>query len=136
MPQDGHLGGQDLDFYLTDDSGNIIIGYNRFSMHPLEAIAFHVSAGGAVANILVESASTSIDSSNVFKYIVFWGTAGIGEHQNGTSTIIGHANATGAIAVGAILYSNKPQYMVNPPTIASFSSRGGTLLCGMLPTGR
>jgi hypothetical protein len=41
------------------------------------------------------------------------------------STIVGHANAEGAIAVGAVLFSNTAPYG-NTPSIASFSSTGGT----------
>ncbi|MFD3001848.1 S8 family serine peptidase [Pontibacter toksunensis] len=118
--------GHDLDFYLTDDSGGIIIGYNRDGTYPFEGMAFHVSAGGAVANIMVANASTSTGPPPVFKYIIFRGNAAIWEHSSGTSTITGQANAAGAIAVGAVLYSNTPRYGVTPPTIASFSSRGGT----------
>ncbi|WP_347157826.1 S8 family serine peptidase [Pontibacter chitinilyticus] len=118
---------QDLDFYLTDDNDNIIIGYNRKSTYPFEGMAFNVSAGGAVANIMVVNASTTvIDPSLVFKYIIFRGSAGIAEYRSGTATITGHANAAGAIAIGAVLYQNTPAYGVAPPTIASFSSRGGT----------
>jgi subtilisin family serine protease len=54
------------------------------------------------------------------------------EYANvGNSTIVGQANAEGAIAVGAVLYSNTPEFGVDPPTIASFSSRGGTLIDGV-----
>ncbi|WP_439882759.1 S8 family serine peptidase [Pontibacter sp. MBLB2868] len=117
---------QDLDFYLTDDSGNIIIGYNRKSAYPFESMTFHVSAGGAVANIMVVNASAVPDPTTFLKYIIFRGNAGIGEFNSGNSTITGHANAAGAIAVGAVWYKNTPSYGVTPPTIASFSSRGGT----------
>ena len=37
----------------------------------------------------------------------------------------------GAMAVGAVLYTNTPEYGVTPPTVASFSSRGGTLVNGV-----
>ena len=62
-----------------------------------------------------------------FKYIIFRGDATILDYQTGTSTIVGHPNAKGAIAVGAMLYANIPQYTPVWPGVASFSSRGGTL---------
>ncbi len=51
-----------------------------------------------------------------------------GVNTQGTGTVLGQANSSGAISVGAALYLNTPAYGVNPPTIASFSSRGGTLV--------
>ncbi|WP_210485869.1 S8 family serine peptidase [Rufibacter aurantiacus] len=120
--------GQDLDFYLTDDNGNILVGHNRASTFPFEGMSFDVTAGGATANIVVENASTTLDPSVVFKYIIFRGNAAIGEYRTGTSTITGHSNSAGAMTVGAVLYSNTPRYNVPLPTIASFSSRGGTPL--------
>jgi hypothetical protein len=42
------------------------------------------------------------------------------------STLVGHANAAGAMAVGAAPWFRTPAYGVNPPVIESFSSLGGT----------
>jgi hypothetical protein len=44
------------------------------------------------------------------------------------STIFGHANAAGVIAVGAVNYASTPAFGVNPPVLESFSSSGGTPL--------
>jgi len=41
-------------------------------------------------------------------------------------TIIGHANAEGALAVGAAYYEETPAFGTNPPLLESFSSHGGT----------
>src|SRR6185437_2363917 len=65
-----------------------------------------------------------------FKYVFFRGNGLISKYNSGTSTIVGQADAAGAMAVGAVLYKNTPAYGVNPPTIASFSSTGGTLVNG------
>jgi len=66
------------------------------------------------------------------KYIVFRGDVTINEYFDpNTSTIVGQANAENAISVGAVLYSNTPAYGVDPPTIASFSSYGGTNINGI-----
>ena len=67
-----------------------------------------------------------------FKYVFFRGNGVISKYNSGTSTIVGQADAAGAMAVGAVLYSNTPAYGVNPPTIASFSSTGGTLVNGVV----
>jgi len=61
-----------------------------------------------------------------FKYVFFRGNGIVSKYNSGTSTIVGQANAAGAMAVGAVLFRNTPAYGINPPTIASFSSTGGT----------
>ena len=48
------------------------------------------------------------------------------DYQTGTSSIVGHPNANGAIAVGAMLYADIPPFTPVWPGVASFSSRGGT----------
>ena len=81
------------------------------------------------ASLLITRAA---GSSNVnFKYIIFRGEAVITEYNTGTSTIVGQSNAAGAMAVGAVLYTNTPAFGVNAPTVASFSSRGGTPVNGV-----
>jgi hypothetical protein len=63
--------------------------------------------------------------------VVFRGNISFDEYNtSGGPTIVGQANSEGAITVGAALYSNTPPYGVDPPTIASFSSVGGTLIDG------
>ncbi|MCT4625346.1 MAG: S8 family serine peptidase, partial [Schleiferiaceae bacterium] len=121
----------DLDIYLTDENGNALFGYNRNNNNgdPLEIFPFTVREL-TQSNIMIVRAN---GTGNVdFKYVVFRGEMTINEHNTGSSTIVGHPNAEGAIAVGAVLYSNTPAYGVDPPTIASFSSRGGTLVNGQV----
>ena len=43
-----------------------------------------------------------------------------------SSTVFGHPNAEGAIAVGAAQYDQTPPFGVSPPLIEGFSSHGGT----------
>ncbi|HEY0110933.1 MAG TPA: MBG domain-containing protein, partial [Fibrella sp.] len=62
-----------------------------------------------------------------FKFIILRGEATMEDYQLGTSTIVGHPNAAGAIAVGAMLYKDIPGITSVWPGVASFSSRGGTL---------
>lgn len=122
----------DLDIYLTNNDGNTLFGFNRVNIggDPIEVLPFTVGPGGAQANLVILKAE---GAENVrFKYIVFRGQLTMEEYANvGNSTIVGQANAEGAIAVGAVLYSNTPEFGVDLPTIASFSSRGGTLIDGV-----
>ncbi len=48
------------------------------------------------------------------------------EYHTNSSTIFGHANAEGAITVGAADYRDTPAFGTDPPIIQSFSSAGGT----------
>ena len=62
--------------------------------------------------------------------VIFFGGTGFNllEHATESSTLVGHANAEGAIAVGAAPYFNTPAFEVAPPVLAPFSSPGGTPL--------
>ncbi len=121
----------DLDIYLTDDQGNTLFGFNRNNLQgdPIEVMPFTVTQA-TQTNILIVRAAGS--DNVLFKYVVFRGDITINEYQSGSSTVVGQANAEGATAVGAVLYSNTPDFGVSPPTIASFSSRGGTPVNGVV----
>ncbi len=116
----------DLDIYLTDNNGQPLFGFNRNNIggDPLEVLPFTVTQNTTTNILIIRSAGSSPNLR--FKYIFFRGNTVVSEYNSGTSTIVGQANAAGAIAVGAVLYRNTPAYGVNPPTIASFSSQGGT----------
>ena len=116
----------DLDIYLVDDQGNIIVSNNDkdVTRDPMESLYFTIEDGTAASNIVIHRASG--DRNVKFKYIIFEGNfIDFEEYKTGTSTITGHANAEEAITIGAMLYSNTPAYDTLAP-IASFSSRGGT----------
>lgn len=120
----------DLDIYLTNNDGNTLFGFNRNNLggDPMEVLPFTVTQN-TTTNILITRAAGT--GNNVhFKYIFFRGSPVINEFVSGTSTIVGQANALGAITLGAVSYLNTPANGVNPPTKASFSSTGGTLVSG------
>ncbi len=123
----------DFDLYLTDLSGNIICGYNRDNTFgdPFEFLAYTVTNNvtEVEANILITRANAGTPNPR-FKYIIFRGDAVIAEYQTGSSTIVGQANAAGAIAVGAINYFKTPAFTSVTPAIAPYSSIGGTLIGG------
>jgi len=113
----------DLDIYLRDENGGTF-GFNRDNSggDPLEVLPFTVTANTSSSIMIIRASG----STNVrFKYVIFRGEAVIAEYHSGYSTIVGQANAAGAMAIGAVLYSNTPAYG-NPMSVASFSSRGGT----------
>ena len=126
----------DLDIYLKSDDGSILYGFNRDNLggDPFEVMPFEV-INATSTNIAIEKASGSTDDPVKFKYIVF--RAGDSakfdaEYLNvpplptsptENSTIVGHANAKGAMTVGAARYTNTSQ-------LESFSSTGGTPVAG------
>jgi len=119
----------DLDIYLTDNNGVTLFGFNRNNLggDPIEVLPFTVTANTATNVLIVNSSAGANWTGNLrFKYVVFRGDLKINEYNNGYSTIVGQGNADSAITVGAALYTNTPAYGVAVPTVASFSSRGGT----------
>lgn len=50
------------------------------------------------------------------------------EYDKASSTIVGHANAAGAQAVGAAAWFETPEFGQTPPLLESFSSGGGTAI--------
>ncbi len=128
----GNTTSSDLDIYLANTSGNTLFGFNRMNIggDALEVLPFVVTADSVLSNIVIirETGTAPV----TVKYVVYRGKLKINEYGTlNASTISGQANAAGAIAVGAVLYTNTPEYGVVPPTVASFSSRGGTLVNGV-----
>ena len=129
----GNATSSDFDIYLANDNGNTLFGFNRMNIggEAMEVLPFVVAADSVQSNIVIVRESGSGAAS--LKYIVYRGFLEIDEYDGlNASTLTGQANAAGAIAVGAVLYTNTPEYGVFPPTVASFSSRGGTPVNGVL----
>ena len=122
--------GNDFDIYLTNDDGSILFGMNRPNVgaDPIEVLPFIVKANTSTNIMIVRAAGTT---PNVrVKFIVYRGELKFNEFQTGTSTLVGQANAAGAMAVGAARYTRTPAYGVNPAEIETFSSTGGTPVNG------
>ncbi len=122
----------DFDIYLAGTSGNLLFGFNRMNVggDPIEILPFTVTADSVLSNFMIVRETGSAPAT--LKYVVYRGLLKINEYSGLTaSTISGQANAAGAIAVGAVLYTNTPEYGNQTPTAASFSSRGGTLVNGV-----
>jgi hypothetical protein len=128
----GNLTNSDFDIYLSNENGTTLFGFNRVNTGgaPIEVLPFTVTAASAQTNFMIIRASGTGEA--MLKYIIFRGDVQVNEYASaGASTLVGQANAEGAIAVGAVLYSNTPEYGVDQPTVASFSSRGGTPVNGI-----
>ena len=127
----------DLDLFLSDDAGFSLLGFNRENVggFPIEVVPFSVAGDSVYANVVIARASGPENVEVNFKYILFRGGPlfEMIEYGGGSSTIVGHPNAAGAISVGAVRFDKNPVY--NPseypvPEIMSFSSVGGTPVNG------
>ena len=133
----GTAGAQnDFDIYLTNDGGLTRFGFNRNNLNgdPFEVLTITIREPTTTDIMIVRAAGTG----NVPVKVVFFRGDNLvfNEHNNGGngySTIVGQANATGAMTVGAVLYSNTPEFNYARPAgspqfeVASFSSVGGTV---------
>jgi hypothetical protein len=128
----------DLDIYLKDFQGQPLFGFNHDNVTEMvEVLSFSVTTKQTVKLIIAKECEACSDTELInFMYVVFRGElkdSDQNEYFPGSSTIVGHAAAEGAMAVGAILYSNTPEFdfevpASDPPivpfTVATFSSVG------------
>ncbi|MDB5275807.1 MAG: subtilase family protease [Ferruginibacter sp.] len=122
----------DLDMFWTSNTdGTGLKGFNRDNTNgdPLEILPFTITTL-TDANFLVVNNTTDGNPARI-KYIIYRGDVAILEYNVGTSTLVGQANAAGAIAVGAARYDKAPPYLTTP-LIESFSSIGGTKAEGVV----
>lgn len=117
----------DLDLYIVDESGNLLVGNNRVNIDgdPTEVLFFE-SKGTGEANIMIISANG--DPGNLpFRFIAFRSN-GLEIIGDGAPTISGHAMAPEVKAIGAVNAQNAQN-----PTPAYYSSFAGTLSNGETP---
>ncbi len=128
----------DLDLFLSDDVGFSLLGFNRENVggFPIEVVPFSVIGDSVQANVVIARASGDVPVH--FKYILFRGGSQfkmLEYGDGGSSTIVGHPNAAGAISVGAVRFDKNPTYNKDEypvPVIMSFSSVGGTPVNGIV----
>jgi MBG domain/Subtilase family/Secretion system C-terminal sorting domain len=128
----GNTTSSDFDIYLANTNGNTLFGFNRMNIggDAMEILPFVVTADSVQSNIVIVRESGS--GAATLKYVVYRGLLKVNEYGGyNASTLTGQANAAGAMAVGAVLYTNTPEYSGITPTVASFSSRGGTPVNGV-----
>jgi subtilisin family serine protease len=66
--------------------------------------------------------------ATLIKTVIFGSGITLSDFPTNSSTLLGHANAAGATAVGAAFFLNTPEYGTFPPALEVFSSAGGTPL--------
>lgn len=116
----------DIDFFLLSADGEEVLAAsanNNAYSDPVELLSYTNNTGAELkANLLIGLVSGPAPA--LIKYVSY-GSMWADEYLEGAATCIGHANAAGAITVGAAGYHNTPEFGVDDPTLQSFSSRGG-----------
>ncbi|MGF1452350.1 MAG: S8 family serine peptidase [Opitutales bacterium] len=129
----------DLDIFITgagDGRFAAVAGTTAFNIggDPVEIFSFTndgsfdldgLAGPDEVFNFVILRAAGA--SPGLLKYVYFTsgGTVSVNEFATDSPTSYGHANARGAIAVGAAFYGNTPRFGIATPILESFSSAGG-----------
>lgn len=92
---------------------------------PLETVSFTNNTDSTTFHVLIGKRVNST-SPNLIKYISFSNDANNFQYGHNSSTIFGHPNAEGAIAIGATNYNHTPKFGTSLPRAKSTSSVGGT----------
>jgi subtilisin family serine protease len=124
----------DHDIVLVNSTGAIVdIGAtdNIMTGEGMEFVQFYNDSAlgfGTAFHIVItfDSDNSPGPSAGLIK-TVFFGEDGfsINEYQTDSSTLYGHANAAGAVSVGAASFLDTPEWG-SPPILEPFSSAGGT----------
>lgn len=122
----------DFDIYLANDDGTILFGMNRpnIGSDPIEVLPFFVKSDTRINVVVAHAAGPAITTPIRFKFIVYRGGIRFNEYAQESSTLIGQANAAGAMAVGAARYTRTPAFGVSPAQLETFSSNGRTPVNG------
>lgn len=108
--------GNDFDLYITDAAGTVLYQSTNFQTGANDPLEYVVIPAAGTYYIAIVSANGTVTASN-FKLIVANGV--LNEYSTSAGSIIGHPNAAGALAVGAVPWNN-------PTAIEPYSSQGPT----------
>jgi hypothetical protein len=118
----------DLDLAVFDLSGNLLAAAGGFTRNeggdPVEVFTL-TNDTGAPVRVQFAIGRASGPAPVRMKYVAFRPEFAANEYQEAGGTVFGHANAAGAIAVGAACYDQSPAFG-RPPAAQPNSSAGGT----------
>lgn len=115
----------DIDIAILNTSGEIVARSwdNNIGGDPLEIMTFTNNTGNTAFDLIISRYSGS--APGLMKYIAY-GTIIFNEFDTASGTVVGHANAAHAQAVGAAYYLQTPPFGTSPAQLESFSSGGST----------
>lgn len=91
---------------------------------PVEVASWtNTSSADQQVNVLITLVSGA--APGVIKYVSVYSGPVFNEYATNSPTLFGHANASGAVAVGAAYYRQTPVYGTSPATLESYSALGG-----------
>jgi PKD repeat protein len=123
----------DHDIVLLDETGGIYFELSANDNVTLdeswELLQFQnheVLGYGTKFNLIItyDDVDSQGPPATLLKTIMF-GNATFDEHGTNSPTLVGHANASGAQAVGAAFFLDTPEYGTSPPVKEPFSAAGG-----------
>jgi len=127
----------DHDIMLLDDTGliyhaisandNVTMGegWEAFRFENADVLYLGTSFGIAITYDDVDSTGPP---ATLLKMVIFGSDNTVNEYTTPNATVIGHANAAGATAVGAAFFADTPEFGVAPPQLELYSAVGGTPL--------
>ena len=122
----------DLDIYIFNAAGTTILAsgvrdQSTGAADPWEITGTVSNTTGAPLNVNVVIVKFSGPDPGLIKWVNYGSRSIVVEYDTKSSTSFGHANAAGAIGVGAAPYFNTPVFNgATTATIEGFSSAGGT----------
>jgi subtilisin family serine protease len=119
----------DLDLYLLNGAGTMVVRRsvtNNVGGDAVEVLTFTNNGATATFNLMIVKFGSGPVPA-FMKYVQLGsGTITIVDFNTSSGALFGHPNAVGAAAVGAVLYTETPQFGVTPPLKEPFSSSGPT----------
>lgn len=124
----GRVGSQsDVDVYLLNaDGSKVLAAANTDNMDrdPVEVLQYTNTTGRtATFNLMIVHWGDGPVPGRL-KYIEFDGNAFFTQFPPRSGTIFGHANAAGALTVGAAAFHRTPAFGTSPPIVEPFSAQG------------
>lgn len=117
-----------MDLCLLDNTNAVVAtgANNNAGGDPVEVVSFTNPMAATNTTFTIQLSRVAGANPGRMKYMDYRNTIGINEFATNSPTLVAHANATNAEAVGAAFYNNTPVFGVNPPVLETFSSAGGT----------
>jgi len=115
----------DLDMLLLNIANPSLIAYSinqNIGGNPVELLQFTNPGPDTTFQLAILHSMGPMPS--LMKYVHIGTT--VNEYVTNSGTIYGHANASGAEAVGAAFYHETPEFGTSPPKLEPFSSVGAT----------
>ena len=122
----------DLDILILNSTTGAILAFGAndqtsSGVDPWEITGTYTNTTGAPVNVNVIIVKYAGPDPGLIKWVNYGSRTIVPEYDTKSSTSFGHANAAGAIGVGASAYFDTPVFNGQPTaTIEGFSSAGGT----------